>query len=65
MAKTRTFEKEYEQFLKTKDSIEHFARLMYKVKNGAKADVNIELNRDECQALIWAMQLMREGKADG
>jgi hypothetical protein len=42
-----------------------FGKVVAKVRDGAKADANIQLNRDECLSLIWGMQLLRTGVPDG
>lgn len=50
-----------EDFLRTFNSIVSFTKTMQKIKAGTVADANIELNRDECIALLWAMQLLAQG----
>lgn len=46
-------------------SLNNFAVAVSKVKKGSVADVNIELTRDDCVALIWGIQMLRQGQSDG
>lgn len=47
-----------EDFLRTVNSVHNFAEVTWKLKKGAKADANIQLTRDDCISLIWALQLL-------
>ena len=52
-------------FLKTIKSLEDFAKTLHKIKEGAQSDATIELNRDECLAIVWALSLLRVGTTKG
>jgi hypothetical protein len=52
-------------FLKTVESITKFATLLQKIKAGVVSDAVTELDREECQTLIWGLQLLKEGRGRG
>ncbi len=49
-------------FLQTAETLAQFAVALSKLKAGQVADANIELTRDDCNALIWGFQLVRQDK---
>ena len=51
-------------FLKTVDSIAHFAETMLKIRKAADEKTSVILTADEAQAMIWGLQILKSGAKD-
>ncbi len=45
----------------TFEELTAFAMAMVKVRDGSVADARIELNRDDCRALLWGIGVLKDG----
>lgn len=58
-------EHDFQAMGQTASKLVAFGQAVLKVRQGAQADANIQLNRNECRALIWGLQLLRTGVPSG